>query len=147
MSLLDTINTDLKTALKDRDQERLSTLRMLAAALKNKKIDLRHDLEDADVLAVIKTQVKQLKDSLASFEQGGRDDLATKAKAELGVLQKYMPEAMGSEELEKIVKSVIEEVGAVGKGDMGKVMGAAMGKIAGRADGGEVKQMVEKLLS
>lgn len=147
MSLFDTIQTDLKTALKDRDQERLSTLRMLSAALKNKKIELREDLKDDHVLAVIKTQVKQLKDSLVSFEQGERQDLADKAKAELEVLNKYMPEGMASEELEALVKGVIEEVGAAGKGDMGKVMGAVMGKVAGRADGGEVKQMVDKLLS
>jgi len=147
MALIEIIDSDLKQALKDRDEQRVSTLRMLSAALKNKKIELRSELKDDDVLAVLKTQVKQLKDSLASFEQGGRDDLVTKAKLELKVLQKYMPEAMSSDELEAIVKGVIEETGAAGKQDMGKVMGAVMGKVAGKADGGDVKQMVEKLLS
>ena len=147
MALIETINSDLKQALKDRDEQQVSTLRMLSAALKNKKIELQKDLEDVDVLAVIKTQVKQLKDSLASFEQGDRSDLAEKAKAELEILEKFMPEAMSSEELEGIVKGVIEETGAAGKGDMGKVMGAVMGKVAGKADGGDVKKMVDQLLS
>ncbi len=147
MSLLETIDNDLKAALKERNEQAVSTLRMLSAALKNKKIDLRQDLKESDVVAVIKTQVKQLKDSLASFEKGDRADLAEKAKAELEILQKYMPKGMSSEELENLVKSVIEETGAAGKGDMGKVMGAVMGKVAGKADGGDVKQMVEKLLS
>ena len=147
MSLLETIEADLIAAQKDRDQERVSTLRMLSAALKNKRIDLRKDLEEADVLAVIKSQIKQLKDSLASFEQGERNDLAEKAKAELEILDKYMPESMSAEDLEVLVKGVIEEVGAAGKSDMGKVMGAAMKKVAGQADGNDVKEAVNKLLS
>ena len=133
--------------MKDRDEQRVSTLRMLSAALKNKKIELQKDLEDADVLVVVKAQVKQLKDSLASFKEGGREDLITTAKAELEILEKFMPEAMSSEELEAIVKGIIEETGAAGKEDMGKVMGAAMGKVAGKADGGDVKKMVDQLLS
>jgi uncharacterized protein len=147
MALIETINSDLKQALKDREEQRVSTLRMLSAALKNKKIELQHELEDTDVLAVVKTQVKQLKDSLASFEEGGRADLIEKAKAELEILEKFMPEAMSSDELEAIVKGVIEEVDATSKSDMGKVMGLAMGKVAGKADGGDVKKMVDQLLS
>ena len=147
MSLLETIEADLIAAQKDRDQERVSILRMLSAALKNKRIDLRKDLEEADVLAVIKSQIKQLKDSLASFEQGERNDLAEKAKVELEILDKYMPESMSAEDLEVLVKGVIEEVGAAGKSDMGKVMGAAMKKVAGQADGNDVKEAVNKLLS
>ncbi len=147
MALIETIDSDLKQSLKDRDEQRVSTLRMLSAALKNKKIELQKDLEDADVLVVVKAQVKQLKDSLASFKEGGREDLITTAKAELEILEKFMPEAMSSEELEAIVKGIIEETGAAGKEDMGKVMGAAMGKVAGKADGGDVKKMVDQLLS
>jgi len=147
MSLIEEINADLVSSLKDRDEQRVSTLRLLSAALKNKKIELRRDLKDEDVQATVRSQIKQLKDSLVSFEQGGRSDLADKAKVELEILKKFMPEGMSPEDLEAIVKGVVEEVGAAGKGDMGKVMGAVMGKVAGKADGGEVKQMVEKLLS
>ncbi|MFH1315470.1 MAG: GatB/YqeY domain-containing protein [Candidatus Uhrbacteria bacterium] len=146
MSLFENIDADLKQSLKDRNEQRVSTLRLLLAALKNKKIEMRCELKDEDVLATIRTQVKQLKDSLVAFEQGGRSDLVDKAKAELEILVEYQPKGMGSDELETIVKSVIEETGAVGKGDMGKVMGAVMGKVVGKADGGEVKQMVERLL-
>jgi uncharacterized protein len=147
MSLFDTIDADLITALKNRDQERVSTLRMLSAALKNKRIELQKDLEEPEVLATVKSQIKQLKDSLASFEQGERADLAEKAKAELEVLNKYMPEAMGTEELEALVKSAIEETDAAGMADMGKVMGSVMGKVDGKADGNDVKEVAQKLLS
>ncbi len=146
MALIDQIKDDLKLAMKERNEQTLSTLRMLQAALKNKAIELKRDLEEEEVLAVVKSQVKQLKDSLESFTEGAREDLAAKAREEIELLAKYSPKQMDFEELKKIVKETIAEVGAQGKQDMGKVMGAIMGKVKGKVDGGDVKKAVEEEL-
>ncbi len=115
--------------------------------MKNKQIDVQHELSDEEVLVVVKAQVKQLKDGLDSFVSAQREDLAQAARAELLVLEAYLPSQMSDEQLEGIVKQAIEQTGATSKQDMGKVMGSAMKAASGGADGTRVKQMVERLLS
>lgn len=148
MNLFDKINEDLKQAMRDRDAFRLSVLRMLVAALKNKKIEMGQDTEMSDdlILSVLKSEVKKRRDSIVSYLEGKREDLAQKEKSEVEILEKYMPEMMSEEEIEKIVKEVIASVGATGPADFGKVMGAAMGKTKGQADGNVVSKVVKKSL-
>lgn len=147
MSLSEIITTDMKEAMKAKDNATLSTLRLLRSAIKNQEIDLQHELTDEEVLAVVKSQTKQLKDSIEAFVSGNREDLAEPTRAEVEILKKYLPAEMSDEELQGIVKKTIEELGATSKEDMGKVMGLAMKAVAGKADGNRVKQMVEKSLS
>ncbi len=146
MSLIEQITSDMKTAMKAKDSATLSTLRLLRSAVKNKEIDAQKELTDDEVLAVVKTSAKQLKDSISSFVDGGREDLAEPTKIELALLEKYLPEQMSDEDLQKIVKEAVEASGAESKSDMGKAMGAAVKAVAGRADGSRVKEMVGKLL-
>ncbi len=147
MSLKDELTNATKEAMKTKDSATLSTLRMLRSAIKNKEIDVQHELSDEEVLNVVKAQVKQLKDSLVSFEQAGRQDLAEPVKKEIKVLEVYLPAEMSDDELKVIVQKTINETGAESKADMGKVMGAAMKSVQGKADGNRVKNMVEQLLS
>ncbi|MEK7619618.1 MAG: GatB/YqeY domain-containing protein [Patescibacteria group bacterium] len=147
MSLAEKITENMKAAMKAKDSATLSTLRLLLSAMKNKKIDVQHELSDAEVQDVVKTQVKQLKDSIESFKAGGREDLAVSVQVEIGVLEQYLPTQMSDEELARIVKEVVEKSGATSKADMGKVMGAAMAAVAGRADGSRVKDIVGSLLA
>ncbi|MBI4435453.1 GatB/YqeY domain-containing protein [Candidatus Uhrbacteria bacterium] len=146
MSLTSIITDHMKAAMKAKDSATLSTLRLLVSAMKNKKIDVQHDLSDAEVTDVVKSQVKQLKDSIESFKAGGREDLATSAQTEVVVLEQYLPTQMSDEDLARIVNEVVEKSGATSKADMGKVMGAAMTAVAGRADGSRVKEIVGTLL-
>lgn len=132
--------------MKAKNEVQLSTLRMLKSAIKNKQIDAPADLTDEDVLAVVKSQIKQLRDSLESFTSAGREDLASGVTAELAILEAYMPAQMSDEELEGHIKAAIEEVGATSKADMGKAMGAAMKRVGAGADGTRVKDLVAKLL-
>jgi uncharacterized protein YqeY len=147
MSLSLKITDNMKEAMKSKNSATLSTLRLLRSALKNKQIDVQHELNDEEVLGVVKTQVKQLKDGLDSFVSAGREDLAQAARAELVVLEAYLPAQMSDEQLEGIIKGVMEQTGAKSKQDMGKVMGIVMKTVADGADGARVKQMVERLLS
>jgi uncharacterized protein len=147
MSLSNEIATNMKNAMKAKDNATLSTLRLLRSALKNKEIDLRHELSDEEVLAVIKSQVKQLKDSFESFSSNGRNDLADGVKVELAILETYMPAQMSDEELEAAVEKAVADSGATTKADMGKAMGAAVKAVAGGADGNRVKAVVQQLLA
>lgn len=147
MSLVEKITDNMKAAMKAKDSATLSTLRLLLSAMKNKKIDVQHELSDAEVQDVVKTQVKQLKDSIEPFKAGGREDLATSVQVEIGVLEQYLPAQMSDEELLSVVKEAVEKSGATSKADMGKVMGVAMAAVAGRADGTRVKDIVGSLLS
>lgn len=147
MTLLEKILEDRKQAMKDKDSAKLSTLRMLASDLKNKEIDKGGELTDEDVMAIVKTSVKKLKDSLVEFEKAGRDDLSSSAKAEVEVLSQYLPAQMSDEELDSLAQQVVSEVGATSKADFGKVMGPLMAKVSGRADGSRVKQALENLLA
>jgi hypothetical protein len=119
---------------------------MLLAALKNKRIELQHDLTEEEGQAVVKTQIKQLKDSIESFRTGGREAMAKAAEAEVGFLIQYLPAQLSDEELTKIVKEAVTTAGAQSQADTGKAMGAAMKAVAGRAEGGRVKAIIETLL-
>ncbi|MGE0557972.1 MAG: GatB/YqeY domain-containing protein [Burkholderiales bacterium] len=147
MSLREKINEDLKTAMRGGDAARRDTIRLLTAALKQREVDERKALTDADVLAIIEKMIKQRRDSIAQFEQGGRQDLADKEKQELGLLQGYMPQALGEGEIDAAVQAAIAETGAAGPADMGKVMALLKPKLAGRADMGKVSAAVKAQLA
>jgi uncharacterized protein YqeY len=150
MSLQQQIDNDLKDAMKAKQAERLGVLRMLKAALKNLAIEKGGPavvLEDADVSAVIRKQVKQRQDSIESFTKGGRPELAAKEEAEMAILREYLPKAMTPEELSALVKSAIEEAGASSKAQMGAVMKIASVKAAGRADGKALSMEVARQLA
>jgi len=130
----------------------LSTLRMLIAALKNKKIALGggtnvDELTDEQFIETVATEIKKRKDSKEAYEQGGRQDLADKEIAEIKILEKYMPAQLSDEEIEAAVKDVVSSIGEVTQADFGKVMGQAIGKLKGRADGGKVTEIVKKVLA
>ena len=147
MSLKEQITEDMKAAMRAKDSERLGTIRLLTAAMKQKEVDERIELDDAAVIAVIDKMVKQRKDSITAFEQGGRADLAAKEAAELTVLQAYLPARLSAEEVATEVKAIVAELGAKGPGDMGKVMGAVKAKLAGKADMGQVSAAVKAALA
>ena len=147
MSLRDQINDDLKAAMRSGDAARRDTIRLLTAALKQREVDERKTLTDAEVLAVIEKMIKQRRDSISQFEQGGRQDLADKEKQELTLLQTYMPQAMGEDELAAAIASAVSETGAAGPADMGKVMAVLKPKLAGRADMGKVSAAVKARLT
>ncbi|MBU0645966.1 GatB/YqeY domain-containing protein [Patescibacteria group bacterium] len=147
MSLFEQITIDMKEAMKAKENAKLSTLRLLKSALQNKKIELLHELDESEVLAVIKSQIKQLKDSLDSFEQAGRPEMAESIKNEITMLNAYLPAELGDEELLKVVKEAVAASGAGSAADMGKAMGAAMKAVAGQADGNRVKALVQSLLA
>ncbi len=147
MSLKQTISDDMKTAMKAKDSERLGTIRLLQAAIKQKEVDERIELDDAAIVAIVDKLIKQRKDSITQFEAGGRQDLADKEKSELTVLQVYLPERMSAEEVTAAVKAIVAELGASGPGDMGKVMGAVKSKLAGKADMGQVSAAVKAALA
>src|SRR3989338_7659031 len=146
MTLAETISQNMKVSMKAKDNATLSTLRLLLSAIKNKQIDVGHVLSDSEIQDVVKTQVKQLKDAVESFTQGGREDMAQSSAAEIQVLEQFLPAPMSEEELTQILKSVVEASGAQSKTDIGKVMGPAMQAVAGRADGSRVKTIVQSLL-
>ena len=147
MSILERIDADLKEAMKSKNEQELSTLRLVRSALKNKQIDLGHAPTDDEVLAVLKTLQKQYQDALTDFEKAGRGDLAERQKSEIAVVKRYLPEAMSEAETEKIVKEAIVTIGATGGADIGKVMGAAMKAAEGRAEGNMVRTIAQKLLA
>lgn len=148
MSLLERLNQDMKAAMKSKDKEKLSVIRMVKASLQNEAIKLGNgELNEEQEVTVLSREVKQRKDSLHEFQEAGRVDLVEKLEVELNVLQAYMPEQLSDEALEKIVLQTIEEVNATSKKEMGKVMGALMPKVKGKADGTQVKQLVQKHLS
>ena len=147
MSLKDQITEDMKTAMRAKDSERLGTIRLLLAALKQKEVDERIELDDAMVVAIVDKLVKQRKDSVAAFTQGGRSDLADKEAAEIKVLEVYLPQRMGADAIAAEVKAIVAELDAKGPGDMGKVMGAVKTRLAGKADMGQVSAAVKAALS
>lgn len=147
MSLKETLEADQKRAMKERDKQTLSTLRMVTAAIKNAEIEAQGALSDADVERIIARQVKQLQDSIKDFAAGGRDDLLARAKVEEALLASYLPEQLSDEELADIVAATVNDLGAASPADMGKVMGAVMGKVNGRADGNRVRAAVQNALS
>ncbi|WP_282941468.1 GatB/YqeY domain-containing protein [Paenibacillus sp. RC67] len=146
MSLSEKLNEDMKLAMKSQAKFKLTVIRMVRAAIKNIEIDQRKTLDDQEVLDVLSREIKQRKDSLQEFEKAGRDDLAETVKAEIEILMEYLPQQLSEEEVKAIVQQTIQEVGASSKADMGKVMGALMPKVKGRADGKVVNQAVQQLL-
>lgn len=146
MSLLDDLKKDMITAMKAKDKETLSVVRMLKASVQNEQINLGHDLTPDEENALMAKEYKQRKDSLAEFEKGGRQDLVDATKQEMAVVAKYMPEQMSTEEVQRVVEETIEEVNASSMKDFGKVMGAIMPKVKGKADGKVVNETVKKVL-
>jgi uncharacterized protein YqeY len=146
-TLKDRVTEDMKAAMRAKDSERLSTIRMLLAACKQREVDERIVLDDAAVIALVDKLIKQRKDSITAFQQGGRADLADKEAAELLVLQAYLPQRMSAEEVTAAIAQIVTELGASGPGDMGKVMGAAKAQLAGKAEMGQVSAAVKQALA
>jgi len=146
MSLKEQITEDMKAAMRAHEAERLGTIRLLLAAMKQKEVDERVVLDDAAVVAIIDKLIKQRKDSIAAYEGAGRQDLADKEKAEMAVLQAYLPARMSEAEVLDAVKALVAQVGASSPADMGKVMGAAKKELAGKADMGQVSAAVKAAL-
>jgi uncharacterized protein YqeY len=147
MSLQERISQEIKAAMLARDADRLSALRMLKSAMGYVQIEKKTEaLADADVVAIVQKEVKKRRDSVEQFEKGGRAELAAKEKAEIVVLETFLPKAMPPEELESLVRATIQELGATGKKDMGTVIKAVQAKAAGRSDGKTISTLVGKLL-
>ena len=147
MSLKDRITDDMKAAMRARESARLSTIRLLLAAIKQREVDERRDLPDADVIAVIEKMVKQRKDSIAQFEAGQRQDLADVERAELAILHTYLPQRLSDAEIDAAITDAITRTGAAGAAGMGKVMGVLKAELAGRADFGTVSARVKARLA
>jgi uncharacterized protein len=147
MSLKDQITEDMKNAMRAKDSERLGTIRLLLAAIKQKEVDERIVVDDVATIAIVDKLIKQRKDSIEAFQKAERKDLADKEAAEMVVLQAYLPARMSSEEVTAAVKAIVTELGASGPGDMGKVMGAVKSKLAGKADMGQVSAAVKAALA
>ncbi|QXL85553.1 GatB/YqeY domain-containing protein [Comamonas sp. NLF-1-9] len=147
MTLKEKITEDMKAAMRAHEAERLGTIRMLLAACKQKEVDERVVLDDAAVVAIVDKLIKQRKDSVNAYEGAGRQDLADKEKAEIVVLEAYLPERLSEAEVTAAVAALVAELGASGPGDMGKVMGAAKKQLAGKADMGMVSAAVKAALS
>lgn len=147
MSLKDQITEDMKAAMRAKDTARLGTIRLLLAACKQKEVDERVALGDADVVAIVDKLIKQRKDSIAAFQQAGRTDLADKEQSELVVLQAYLPARLGADEVAAAVKQIVERLGAKGPGDMGKVMAAVKTELAGKAEMSQVSAAVKAALA
>ncbi|MCK9418806.1 MAG: GatB/YqeY domain-containing protein [Nitrospirae bacterium] len=146
MGLREIVDTDIKNALKAGAKDKLSTLRMLSAALKNKEIDKRRPLTEEEVAETIRSLIKQRKDSIEQFGKGGRQDLVDKETAEVVVLEVYLPQQMSREEIEVMVRDAVAQTGAQGAKDMGKVMKALIPLVGGRADGKLVSELVKHAL-
>ena len=146
MPLLDKINTDLKAAMRAREELRLLVLRTLLSSINYAEIAKQKKLDDAGIIEVVGKEIKQRRESIEAYDKGNRPDLSTKEKAELAILQEYMPAQMSREEITAIVEKVIAEVGPTGPGDKGKVMQKLMPQVKGKADGNEVNSIVTDLL-
>lgn len=147
MSLKDQITDDMKTAMRARETERLGTIRLLLAAIKQREVDERVTLDDAAITAVIDKMIKQRKDSISQFQTAARDDLVAKEQAELSVLSAYMPEQLSADDINAEIQTAVASTGAAGPQDMGKVMGVLKPKLAGRADMTAVSALVKAALA
>ena len=147
MNLKDRITEDMKAAMRARQAERLSAIRMLLAAIKQREVDSRAEADDAAVLAIVEKLIKQRKDAIAQFEAGGRADLVAKETAEVSVLAEYLPQQMSEAEVSAAIDAAIAELGATGPAAMGKVMGLLKPRLAGRADIGQVSAAVKARLA
>jgi len=147
MSIKDTISEDMKSAMRSRDAPRLSTLRLLLAALKQKEIDERRPVTDPEVVGIVDKMIKQRRESIAQFEAGRRSDLAAAENAEIGILQGYLPQPLSQAEIDALVAEAIAEAGSAGMAAMGKVMALLRPKVAGRADMAEISARVKAKLA
>ncbi|RSD22735.1 GatB/YqeY domain-containing protein [Mesobacillus subterraneus] len=148
MSLLERLNNDMKQAMRNKEKDRLTTIRMVKASLQNEAIKLgKQELSEEEELTVLSREVKQRKDSLQEFEKAGREDLVEKIETELKHVEIYMPKQLSEEEVAEIVKEAIAETGAASKADMGRVMAVIMPKVKGKADGSLVNKLVQQHLS
>jgi len=147
MSLKERITEDMKTAMRAKDTQRLGTIRLLQAAIKQKEVDERVTLDDAAVIGIVDKLIKQRKDSIDAFAKAGRQDLVQQESAEAAVLQAYLPARLSADEIAAEVKAIIAATGASGPADMGKVMGAAKQRLAGKADMGQVSAAVKAALA
>jgi len=149
--LQEQIESDLKQAMRNKETEKVSTLRMVISAIRNKEIMLRKGEEveftDEHVTEVLTSEIKKRKDAIEAYEQGERQDLAEKEKTEITIIEKYLPEQMNDEEIEKIVREIIETYDDVSQKDFGKIMGQVMVQVKGRADGSKVSEIVKNILS
>ena len=144
----DQLRSDLRDAMRAKDVPRRNTIRMLEAAIKNAEIDKRGaDLAESDILAILQRQVKQRRESIEQFEKGGREDLANNERVEIGIIEQYLPRQLSRDEVEVRARAVIEQAGASGPGDRGKVMGMLMRELRGEADGSLVNAVVGELLA
>ncbi|PAT40778.1 GatB/YqeY domain-containing protein [Vandammella animalimorsus] len=147
MSLKERITEDMKAAMRAKESQRLGTIRMLQAAIKQREVDERIELDDAAIVAIVDKLIKQRKDSIAAFEQAGRHDLVAQEQAELQVLQVYLPARLSAQEVAAAVARIVADVGASGPADMGKVMAQAKQELAGKADMGAVSAAVKAALA
>ncbi|GEJ55555.1 GatB/YqeY domain-containing protein [Anaeromyxobacter diazotrophicus] len=147
MALKEQLDADLKSAMREKDQLKLSTVRMLKSAIKYREIELMKPLDDAGVHAVIASEIKRRRDAVEQYRAGGREDLAGKEEAEIAVLQGWMPAQLAPDELAKIVDAVIARVGAQGPKDMGKVMKELLPEVQGKAEGKAVSELVKQRLA
>ncbi len=146
-ALLDTIRSEMTAAMRAGDTQRRDTLRLLIAALDNARIAAGRDLNDEDALAALQREAKQRRESIEEYRKGGRDDLVEAEQAELTIIEAYLPDQLGEDELRAIARELIEERGASGPGDLGAVMGPLMQRVRGRADGRQANAIVRELLS
>lgn len=147
MALKERITEDMKAAMRSGEKERLGTVRLILAAIKQREVDERITLDDGQVLAVVEKMVKQRKEAITQFQAGGRADLVAKESAEMAILQNYLPAQMSDTELDALIAEAIASTGASSVKDMGKVMGAVKGKAQGRADMGTVSARIKQKLS
>ena len=147
MSLKAQISEDMKSAMRAKETERLGTIRLLQAAMKQKEVDERVELDDTAVIAIVDKLIKQRKDSVDAFTKAGRQDLADKEASEIDVLKVYLPTRMSEAEITQAVQAIVAELGASGPGDMGKVMGVVKTRLAGKADMGQVSAAVKAALA
>lgn len=148
MGLLEEITKDMKQAMKNKQKDKMKVLRLLRSDLKKAKIDNRkEEFTEEDALSVITKAAKNRKESIESYKKGGRDDLVEEEKQELEIIEKYLPEQMSDDEIKELVEEVIEQTGASGMQDMGKVMGTIMPKVKGKADGSKVQSIVRSKLA
>jgi uncharacterized protein YqeY len=147
MSLKQRLTDDMKTAMKAGEKERLGTIRLVNAAIKQKEVDERVEMDDTLVLAILEKMMKQRKDSVSQYEGASREDLAAVERAEMAIIEQYLPAKLGEAEVLAAIDAVIADTGASGPADMGKVMGAIKAKLAGQADMGEVSKLIKQRLT
>lgn len=146
MNLAERLNEDMKQAMKDGNKSRLSTIRLVRAAIKNQEIELRRPLDDNETILVVSRELKQRRESLLEYKNAGREDLVSNVSAEIEIISEYLPRQLDEEEIKAIVVQTMQETGASSKADMGKLMGALMPKVKGLADGKVVNGIVQQLL-